>query len=81
MQSRQNAGVVKSSETWEPSDLLIRAADDECLARHKDNDSCYLTVNKFNRYIRYKDVPKFLSIDSAGIWGIKQILTDFFMAP
>jgi hypothetical protein len=80
MQRQQNEAVTKASETWEPSDLLIHAADDECLALYKDNDSCYLTVNKFNRYIRYKDVSKFLSLDSARIWGIKQILTDLYLA-
>jgi hypothetical protein len=70
----------KSSETWPISDLMIYAPDDHCLAQYEDNDSCLLTVGKFNKCIQYVEVSKLFSIDAARRGAIQKILRDFYIA-
>lgn len=75
-----NEKYLKENESWPVSELFINDSGDNCLASHIDNDSCLLDVQKFNSYIRYMQIPKKLSIDSARIKAIKEILSDLYMA-
>jgi hypothetical protein len=80
IQKEQNDSIINAFKTWPISDLTMHAPGNNCLARNIDNDSCLLTVEKFNRYIRYMEVPKVYSIDSARMQAIKEILRELFIA-
>jgi hypothetical protein len=80
MHIKFNEGNIKSSQTWEISDLMIQAPGNNCLVKYKDGDSCFLTVGQFNRYLRYKDITKILSIDGARRRAIQEIIRDVYIA-
>ncbi len=80
VQKQFNDLNIRASETWPISDLLIHAPDSQCLAQYKDNDSCLLTVKQFNSHIRYVEVNKFISIDAAQTYAIREILKNSYMA-